>query len=415
MLQSLWKYFNGYVKIKVEGYASERFFNLCNVHQILLWEICKKQSCYDACISSKDFLRLRPLVRKTGTRITILEKRGFPSFFHRFRKRKIFFFGMIVCVITVYCLSLFVWNIHLEGNVTQSTEELLDYMESLGVYHGVRKSRIVCEDIETSLRKKYPNLLWVSAEMRGTRILVKIKENVDEDIIEKLPEKNTDPVSIKADISGIIRSMVVRQGTPTASVGDVVEEGQILVEGFYVIKNDAGEIKRYEPVAADADIWLYSEEAYTDVFSAEYEVKEYTGRKRLGIRCEIFSKSFDRQPGISFENFEVIEKKIKLHVTENFYLPFSFTMLWYVEYEPAAKLRDEEALKKFAEERFWKKQENNLQKGVQIIEKDVKIDTNGKLCHVTGTIKMLTPVTAKAPVKIPELNPIVSLEGDNQI
>ena len=75
MLLRIFKYLKGYVKIKVEGYSPERFFNLCNVHKILLWGIEKKEVSYELFISVKDYKKLRPLVRKTGTKVILIEKR----------------------------------------------------------------------------------------------------------------------------------------------------------------------------------------------------------------------------------------------------------------------------------------------------------------------------------------------------
>ena len=70
--------------------------------------------------------------------------------------------------------------------------------------------------------------------------------------------------SIVAEVSGTVESVVVRSGTPIVKEGDMVEAGQILVEGYYAIKNDAGEVVRYEGVAADADIQILVSEKYYD-------------------------------------------------------------------------------------------------------------------------------------------------------
>lgn len=413
MLIKLIKYLRGYVKIKVEGYSPERLLNLCQVHKILLWDVENKGLSYEMCVSVRDYKKLRPLVRKTRTKIILLEKHGLPFFLYRFRKRKMFFIGMILCTAFIYALSLFVWNIHIEGNVTQNTEELLEYLETLGVEHGVLKSEIVCESIETNLRTRYPNMLWVSAEMRGTRIIIQIKENTDEDIISKIEVKEETDASIVSETSGIVDSIIVRKGTPLVKVGDEVTAGQTLVEGYYEIKNDAGEIVRYEGVCADADINVLTTEDYSDSFSMEYEMKQYTERKRLGLKIEAFGKNYELMPKIPYESFDTVPDFHEIHVTENFYLPFSVELIWYLEYNSETNLYTSEEAKKLAETRFLNKYKNILQKGVQIIEKDVKIDTNGKLCSVTGTVKLLVPETTKVPAVIPQLTNDASIEGEN--
>lgn len=413
MLIRLIKYLRGYVKIKVEGYSPERFLNLCNVHQILLWGVENKGFAYEMYVSVKDYRAMRPLVKKTGTKIILLEKHGLPFFLHKFRKRKMFFVGMALCLVGTYSLSLFIWNIHIEGNHTQSTEQILTYLETMEIRHGVPKSMVICEDIETNLRKQYPNMLWVSAEMRGTRILVQIKENTDRDIISKVEEKNEEPVSILSEVDGIVESMIVRKGTPVVSTGDEVMEGQTLVEGFYEIKNDSGEVVRYEGVAADADIFVTTVKNYTDSFPAVYEKKTDTGKKRIGIKLALFGKSIEFQPKHTFENCRKVTELKEIHVTENFYLPFSIEITKYFEYESESVPYTKKQIKSMAEKRFIQKYKNILQKGVQIIEKDVRIDTNGKLCYVAGSIKLLVPVTTKVPAVIPELTANVSKEGEN--
>ena len=413
MLIQLRKYLSGYVRVRVEGYSPERLFNLCNANGILIWGVEFHEQTYKMFVSVKDYRKLRPFVRKTGTKIVLLEKHGLPFFLHRFRKRKVFFCGMAACIVIVYILSLFIWNIHVEGNITQKEEELLEYLETLGVEHGIFKSKIICENIETSLRSQYPNMLWVSAEIRGTRIIIQIKENIDEDIVSKIEVKTEEPVSIAADASGTIEKMVVRQGTPFVSVGDIVEKGQILVAGYYELKNDAGEIVRYEDVPADADIDIVTTEQYKDSFSMKYEVKEYTKKKRIGIQATIFDKTYKFIPKIPFRQYETVDITKKIHITENFYLPFILELNWFLEYKPKQRIYTKEEAVEMANFRYLNKYKNILQKGVQIIEKDVKIDTNDKLCIVGGSVTLRVPVTTKVLVIIPETSMKLSVEGEH--
>ena len=332
MLVRIFKCLQGYVKIRVEGYSPERLLNLCNAHKILLWGVENQELIYEMYVSVKDYKRMRPLVKKTRTKIILLEKHGFPFFLHKFRKRKMFFAGILLCVTVIYVLSLFIWNIHFEGNVSQSNEELLQYLESIEVSHGTRKTEIICENIETKLRSQYPNMLWVSAEMRGTRIIIQIKENTDEDIISNIEVKNDEPVSIITEKAGVIESIIVRQGTPVVAEGDEVEAGQTLVEGYYPIKNDAAEIIRYEGVPADADIYLIAMDNYQDSFSVTYKEKIYTDKKRLGIKIILFDKIYEFSPKLPFKQYDKTEDIKEIHITENFYLPFSVELDWYLEY-----------------------------------------------------------------------------------
>ena len=412
MLVRIFKCLQGYVKIRVEGYSPERLLNLCNAHKILLWGVENQELIYEMYVSVKDYKRMRPQVKKTRTKIILLEKHGFPFFLHKFRKRKMFFAGILLCVTVIYVLSLFIWNIHLEGNVSQSNEELLQYLESIEVSHGTRKTEIICENIETKLRSQYPNMLWVSAEMRGTRIIIQIKENTDEDIISNIEVKNDEPVSIITEKAGVIESIIVRQGTPVVAEGDEVEAGQTLVEGYYPIKNDAAEIIRYEGVPADADIYLIAMDNYQDSFSVTYKEKIYTDKKRLGIKIILFDKIYEFSPKLPFKQYDKTEDIKEIHITENFYLPFSVELDWYLEYIEEEKEYKKEELAELANFRYLNKYKNILQKGVQIIEKDVRIDNDGKLCKVGGYVTLRIPVTTKVPAIIPEIHVGGSGEGE---
>ena len=401
MLAKIIKYLQGYVRLKVEGASQERLLNLFNVYGFSVWRIEKNNDFLKLNLKVNDYKKIRPLIRKTGTKITILEKIGLPFVLFRFRKRKLFIFGMVFCISCLYTLSLFVWNIHFEGNITQNNAELIAYLDTLGVKHGVLKSNIECEKIETYLREKYPNILWVSVELKGTRILVQIKENTDRDIVTMIEGKDSAPYSISANSSGVISSMVVRQGTPMVAVGDSVEKGQVLVAGYYEIKDDTGALIRYQEVSADADIQILTVEDYTDQFSIVYEEKKYTEKKRLGFKINLFQKTFDFIPPIHFEKYDLIDQNHEFRITENFYLPFSIKSLWYLEFETETKEYTPNEMEIIAENRLYKKYKNILQKGVQITEKDVKIDTNGKLCHVKGKVKLLIPEMQKIPVVLP--------------
>lgn len=52
--------------------------NLCSNHHILLWDIARQEDYYTMYISLSGFYKLRPIVRKTGTRAAVLERYGLP-------------------------------------------------------------------------------------------------------------------------------------------------------------------------------------------------------------------------------------------------------------------------------------------------------------------------------------------------
>ena len=105
------KYFRGYVRIRVMGFSPERFMNLCCNKGIVLWNIERKDDDYEMNIHLKAFLTLRPIVRKTGTRVAVLQRYGFPFFLPKMLKRKVFLVGLLLAIVFWLYSSVYIWDI----------------------------------------------------------------------------------------------------------------------------------------------------------------------------------------------------------------------------------------------------------------------------------------------------------------
>lgn len=108
-------------------------------------------------MQAADFFRLRPLRNKTGVHIQIIQRRGMPFFFLRNKKRKAFFTGMILGGILIFFLTGRIWNIHIEGNVRNSTGEILDFLDTQDINHGnVQKKRSTDSEVAAAVQENFP-------------------------------------------------------------------------------------------------------------------------------------------------------------------------------------------------------------------------------------------------------------------
>ena len=158
MLIWLFRYLKGFVRIRVLGYSPERFLNLCKARRIVLWDLQNVGNEYEMNLSIRDFRKIRPLVKKARAHVTVTERHGLPFFLHRNRKRKMFPVGMLACCMLLYVLSLFIWDIRIEGNRARSTDVLLTYLAEEQIVHGMRKRDVDCKEIQTMLRIHFPDL-----------------------------------------------------------------------------------------------------------------------------------------------------------------------------------------------------------------------------------------------------------------
>ena len=351
MLMKLIKWFHGYLLVVIKSYSPERFLNLCRNRNILIWNLRKTEAGYEFNISLKGYLELRPIVRKTKTLPIIKKRYGLPFYLHKYKKRKVFFVGILIAGLLIYYMSLFIWDVEISGQYTHTEEAMIKFLNNTGVYAGVMKKEVNCQEIEETIRKQYTDIGWVSAEIRGTRLLIKITETN----MPKPHVQQTEPCHIVADKDGIIRSIITRTGVPKVKIGDVVKKGDILVSGVVEIYGDDQSVIKRNPVIADADIIIKSFYEYKNEFPLAYDDKVYTQNIKKYYSLNLFG--FDMyflnpfKDYSDYEKYDHIVSASNLKLNKNFYLPVIWSKIENKEYQLVSKVySEEEALKKAQDE-----------------------------------------------------------------
>lgn len=372
----------GYLRIKVWGFSPERFMNLCGNKDILLWDITKEgDACY-MCISLQGFYRLRPIVRKTGTRVVILQRYGLPFFIPVLYKRKIFILGCVLTIAFWYISSLFIWDIRLSGNYQITEDVFMTFLKEYKVDIGMPKSGLDIEEMEKEIRKRFPEITWTSAKLSGTKLMIEVKEN-DAPIISAITEQvqGTDFV---ADFDGKIVSMIVRSGIPKVAIGDEVTKGTVLVEGSVPIFNEDTTVREYHYVDADADIVLEHVRQFQARLPFDYVSKEYTGRCEKSYYFRIGKQEFrfgEKEPYLVFDS---VIRESRPAVFEKLSIPVYFGSYTHREYQNTEHEYSLTMAESILNEKLSIFLASLAEKGVQIIEKNVKIDTNSGTWIICG-------------------------------
>ena len=423
MIRSLIRYLKGYVKIRVEGYSPERFLNMCCYHHILLWGLTPAEGAYEMYVDLAGFRQIRPLVRKTHTKVTVLNRYGFPFFLARYRKRKLFFAGLFLCVILIKGYSLFIWDIHFEGNERWPDETLAEFLASEGVSPGMFKSSVDCPEIVKTVRANYNDIVWVSASIDGSRLKVQIKEN--EDTFSADPSTSGEgersapspddgssvdgtavsggerPTDLIAASDGVITEIVTRSGVPQVHAGDEVKAGDILVLGRIEVKNDSGEIIGYQYQQADADIFADTQMEYSDSIPLTTLEKTYDGRKRY----QFFLRFFDWNIAVgtlrnSFESTETYTMETRLKAGENFYLPISYGYKEIRSYTAEERVCTQEELQQELSGNFTRFCDDLKERGIQIRGNSVKIHIGEDSADASGILYLNERITREADTEI---------------
>ena len=322
MLKQIGNHLRGYLKIRISGYSPERFLNLCKHKEIEMWGLEANSNTYEMFMTVKGFRKLKPILRKTKTRITILERYGVPFFFFKYRKRKLFFGGIFLCIAIIFTLSRYIWNIEVKGNQTITDEVVIEYLKKTGVFHGMKRSDVNCEKIDTGIRKNFNEIIWVSASLEGCNIFIQVKENTDTFQVSQTEEN---PADLIATTEGTILEIVTRSGVPCVKEGDTVKTGDLLVSGTVEVINDAGEVIREEYKVADADIYAEVIIPYEDVCETIYQEKVYTNKRHKFVYMNLFGYHIGF--GIKnnkIKNYEITSEETQLKLNQNFKLPIYF-------------------------------------------------------------------------------------------
>lgn len=390
MRQTFKHYRNGYLLVRLQGFSPERFLNLCMANQIEIWELQNREGFYQFYMTVDGYRRIRPLVKKAQVRLKILGRFGLPFFLYRNRRRNLYGAGIAAFFVILFVMSQFIWNITLEGNYRFTDDSLLHYLDSQEIRYGVRKSRIDCDALEEAIRSQYPEIIWVSARVSGTRLMIRVKEN---EVMAAIPRKDEEPRDLIADQDGVITAMVVRRGKAQVAVGDMVERGQVLVSGTIPIYNDAQELVSCRYVRADADIRAQTSCTYREEVPHLTARRVDTGRRRHGLRLRLFSYSLTLLPpargGLPWE---FVQESRQAVVLGDFFLP-----LWidhivgneYGLYEHFLTTGELETIKTQINDA---KIQNFEQKGVQIIENNVKILDKSSAWVIQGEFVVETSI-----------------------
>ncbi len=324
-VQPILNYFTGYVKIKVEGLFLERFINICVSKKILLMDIKREKSTIMyANVGIADYKKLKQVARKTKSKIKIQRKKGLPFTIKKYRKRKIFGILFVVILALLIVSSNYIWNIEISGNVKITNQEILQSLEGSGLKVGLSKNDIDINAVISKIRLDREDIAWIGITVKGTNAIVKIKEAA------KAPEVIDENkfCNIVANKTGMITKINVQNGTANVKVGDIVEEGDILVNGYLEGKYTG---TRYVHGAAtvEAKIWYTKKEKAM----LKQQIPVQTGNEEKKYSIKFKKNQINLFKTLSkFEKYDTINENKKIILFSNFYLPIEVVKITNKEY-----------------------------------------------------------------------------------
>ncbi|MDL2273783.1 sporulation protein YqfD [Oscillospiraceae bacterium OttesenSCG-928-G22] len=328
-------FFRGYVILKVQSPYPERFLNICSRNNVAFWKLKREaDDRFLVRVYGHDVKKIEELAGKALAEVRVVSRVGAPFFLMRFRKRYLFIAGFLLTAILLYTMSLYVWEIEVDGCGTVSEERVLKSLRDLGFGIGFRTSDLDADNLQNSILLEIPELRWITVNITGSRAFVEVQERGSP---PEVVDVHT-PANIVARKTGVVSVLTVREGSTQVTLGETVEKGQLLVSGIV----DSGIVgARFVHAMADIEAMTwYSLEAEMPL---GVDGKEYTGaeKTRRAIRFADTRINLYQNSGAPYAYCDKISKMTPFELSGNLRLPITLVTETYREYTPYAASLDE--------------------------------------------------------------------------
>lgn len=382
IVKTIQNYITGYLRISIEGYYIERFINICRKENIPVWNIKKEKEIRLAFnIKIKDFKKICKIAKTTKCKLKIKKKKGFPFILNRYRKRKIFVIFLILVIILIGMSSNYVWNIEVIEENGNNLENIMQNLNQSGLVVGKRKTEINTKEVINKVRLERNDIAWMGIELKGTNAIVKVvKSDEKPDIIDE-----NEYCSIVADKAGIITKISAQDGTANVKVGDTINEGETLINGWV-----EGKYTGIRYVHAKGEI-------QAKVWHTKHKFIEYntTEKRETGEQEEKYAIKFNNfkinlGKGVSkFEIYDTIETENKFKIFSDFYLPISIVKTTNKEIENIQKKYNKEEAKTLGIKELEGELNNEIENKDNIVNKNINTYENENGLDVYVTYEVL--------------------------
>lgn len=360
----VFSYILGYLRISIEGYYIERFINICKKQNITIWNLKRnKNTMLFFNVRIKEFKEVCKIVKQLNCKLKIRNKKGLPFLMYKYKKRKAFAILLIIVVFIIGLSSMYVWNVDIIEENNQELPNIRQDIEEAGIKLGTLKSKINSKEIINKIRLKRNDVAWMGIEKKGTNIIVKlVKADQKPEIVD-----TNEYCNIVSDKTGVITKINAQNGTANVKVGDTINKGDILINGWMEGKytgiryvHAKGEI--------EAKVWYTKNKKIPYILTQTRETGNQENKYSLKINnFEInFLKKYSK-----FEIYDTIETDSKFRIFSDFYLPISVVKTTFKEKEKYTQKYTLEEAKTLGIEELQEELKKEIKDEKKIVNKNI--------------------------------------------
>ena len=360
----VFSYILGYLRISIEVYYIERFINICKKRNITIWNLKRnKNTMLFFNVRIKEFKEVCKIVKQLNCKLKIRSKKGLPFLMYKYKKRKAFAILLIIVVFIIGLSSMYVWNVDIIEENNQELPNIRQDIEEAGIKLGTLKSKINSKEIINKIRLKRNDVAWMGIEKKGTNIIVKlVKADQKPEIVD-----TNEYCNIVSDKTGVITKINAQNGTANVKVGDTINKGDILINGWMEGKytgiryvHAKGEI--------EAKVWYTKNKKIPYILTQTRETGNQENKYSLKINnFEInFLKKYSK-----FEIYDTIETDSKFRIFSDFYLPISVVKTTFKEKENYTQKYTLEEAKTLGIEELQEELKKEIKDEKKIVNKNI--------------------------------------------
>lgn len=342
-------------RFTVNGLNLERFLNTMQKEEIpLLYALRSSLHAMSCLCYSADLPAVCAIAKEKGWRIEEICPQGFSSVWAWLRRRPGVPAGAAIALVLIFLLSGMIWKVEIDGAGAYQAE-IASYLAETGCVAGTARSSIDVKELERKLTYRYPDIAWFHVYVSGMTLVVNASSGVP---MPALPASQ--PGDVVAQQGGIVESIRVYAGTALVRAGDVVQAGQVLIEG-----TERSADQQVVPVRAQGVVMARCWQAYT-VEMPLYEVESTeTGNEteQLCIRTP-----FGTWPAIRTPEYLAYNTYIEMLPLGGAFAPAAAQRVIMREVSMQYRSRNAEDVRKEAGEAALKHLKNSLN-GDEIIDK----------------------------------------------
>ena len=363
-------YIRGYYVITVEGIGVERLLNHLIRNSIKVYNVKRiNNTKIEFWVDRQDIKALKKAYRGGNYDVKVKQKTGVPFLIKRIYKHKCMWICAIVSLMLLMLTSQFVTDIYIQVPEGIKSEEIRKELYECGLKPGVYKKSIDRKEIRDEIMLKFDQVAYVSINVKGTNIFVTVTKKAE----TLKSEEQSNYCNIIAQKNGIIERVIPRSGNAMKNAGDIVQKGDILINGA--------------STKSIPEVWASTFYQVTKSASYEDTVKEKTGKKKKVYTISFYDKKHIIRRKIEYKDYEIDNKEYKLSLGD-YTLPIKIKVSTFYETKDVKIKKDKEELKQDLMEKARKELDYIIPASARYVDvkHDYKVNKNNILEYtITAT------------------------------